>query len=75
MLVEIRPVPTKGDRKPWEGAEEYDFTRPKVYEVLYSSELGCNATGLTEEEAIEYGKRIGVDLSSRFDSEKPHPYW
>lgn len=75
MLVEVRPVPQVGQRKPWEGPEDRDFTRPVVLEVLYDPATGGYATGLTEDEQIEYEKKLGVDLSARFDPDKPHSYW
>lgn len=72
MLVEIRPLPIQKWHKK-KGKEA--FAQDKTVEVLYSEELGKLATGLTEEEAIEYGKKLGVDLSDRFNPDEPHPFW
>jgi len=72
MRVEVRPLPTKK----WHGKEGKDsFTRPKVIEALYDDSLKAYATGLTEEEAREYGRKLGVDLGNHFDPEEPHPTW
>lgn len=73
-IVEVRPVPQE-IRQPWDGPEDRDFTSPKVIEVLYDPRTGSYATGLTEEETEEYSKKLGVDLSSKFDPDKPHSYW
>lgn len=72
MLVEIRPLEVQRWHKK-KGKEA--FAQDKTVEVLYSEELGRLATGLTDEEAEKYGKRMGVDLSSLFNPEVPHPYW
>lgn len=72
MLVEVRPLP----QTKWHGKKDKEsFAQPKAIEVLYDSNTGKYATGLTEEEAIEYGKKLGVDLSSDYDTESPHPFW
>lgn len=72
MIVEIRPIETKK----WHGKEGKDsFAVPKVVEVLYDPEAGGYATGLTDEEAIEYGKKLGVDLGRTYDPTIAHPYW
>jgi len=71
-MVEIRPI----DSKKWHDKKgKESFTQPKVVEVLYDKSTGRYATGLTEEEAAEYGKRLGVDLSDNFSYDKPHPFW
>lgn len=71
-MVEIRPI----DSKKWHGKKgKESFTQPKVVEVLYDPATGKYATGLTDEEALEYGKRLGVNLSNDFSYDKPHPYW
>lgn len=72
MLVEVRPLP----EKKWHGKKgKESFAQPKNVEVLYEHSTGRYATGLTPEEANEYGKILGVDLSDRFDPNGPHPYW
>ena len=70
-LVEIRPLPVKK----WHGKEgKEDFTQPKAIEVLINEE-GKYATGLTDEEAVQYGKLLGVDLGNAVTPDIPHPYW
>lgn len=72
MLVEVRPLPVKK----WHGKKDKEsFSRPKDIEVLYDHKTGKYATGLTPEEANDYGKRMGVDLSDIFNANDPHPYW
>lgn len=72
MLVEVRPLEIQKWHKK-RGKE--NFSLPKTIEVLYSEEKGRLDTGLTEEEAQTYGKRMGVDLSDTFNPEIPHSYW
>lgn len=70
--VEIRPL----DIPKWHGKKGQEaFTQPHTIEALYDHNTGGYATGLTEEEAKKYGKKLGVDLSSTFNQEEPHPFW
>lgn len=70
--VEIRPL----DIPKWHGKTgEQSFTQPNTIEALYDHNTGGYATGLTEEEAEKYGKKLNVDLSNRFNQEEPHPFW
>lgn len=72
MLVEVKPLPAKK----WHGKEGQDsFSQPKTVEALYDSNTGRYATGLTDEEAEEYGKKMGVNLSSIYVAGQPHEYW
>lgn len=72
MIVEVRPLPIKR----WHGKDEKEsFTQPKTIEALYDSNTGKYATGLTEKEAEEYSKKLGVDLSDIFIPETPHSFW
>lgn len=72
MLVEVRPIP----EKTWHGKTGAEsFKQPYVTECLYDPALGAYATGLTEEERVKYEKLLGVDLSSTFSMNEPHPYW
>lgn len=71
-IVEVRPLPVKR----WHGKKGTEsFTQPKTVEVLYDPKLGAYATGLTEEEASIYGKKIGADLSDTYSLDNPHPFW
>lgn len=71
-LVEIRPL----DIPRWHGKEGKEaFTQPHTIEALYDHNLGGYATGLTEEEAEKYGKKLGVDLSNTFNQDSSHPFW
>ena len=73
MKVEVKPI--VGPKK-WHGKEgKESFSQPKSIEVLYDPETGGYATGLTPEQAKEYGQKLGFDLSDRFDPATPHPYW
>lgn len=72
MKVTVKPLP----KKTWHGKDgKESFTRPKKLEVLYSIEHGGYNTGLTEEETEIYSKKLGVNLSTIFNPEEPHPYW
>lgn len=72
MLVEVRPLQIKR----WHGKDgKESFTQPKTIEVLYDSNTGKLATGLSEEEAEKYGKILGIDLTDRFNPNEAHPYW
>ena len=51
------------------------FSLPKDIEVLYDEKTGAYATGLTPEEANEYSKLTGLNLSDTFNPNEPHPYW
>lgn len=69
--VEVRPL----EVKKWHGKKDKEnFSRPKAIEVLYDETTGRYATGLTKEEAAEYGEKLSVDLSDTFNGEA-HPYW
>jgi hypothetical protein len=72
MLVEVRPI----DRQKWHGKKGKEaFGQAQTIEVLYDSQTGQYATGLTPEDAEKYGKILGQDLSPIFDPNKPHPFW
>lgn len=73
MLVEVRPIETKR----WHGKKGAEsFTRPKKIQALVNSETMQYATGLTEKDIKELkDKGVQYDLSSHFDSRKPHPFW
>lgn len=72
MIVEVRPLEIQRWHKK-KGKEA--FSQDKTVEVLFSPELGKLATGLTDEEAQKYGEKMGVNLSSTFNPEVPHPFW
>lgn len=70
--VELRII----DKDKWHGKKGEDsFGRDAKCQVLVNPETNKYATGLTEEETIEYSKILGVDLSDKFDREEPHPTW
>lgn len=72
MQVLIKPVP----KTRWHGKEgKESFARPTSFSPLYSVESGGYATGLTEEETVEYSKKLGVNLSPVYQLEVPHEYW
>lgn len=72
MKVTVKPVPT--DK--WHGKSGKDsFAQPIGVEVLYDSETGGYATGLTDEETEVYSKKLGVNLDNRFNLEEPHSFW
>lgn len=73
MQVEVKPI----EGRKWHGKKgKESFTMPKVVEALYDAKTGRLATGLTEDEAKQYGKLLGgVDLSDVFSVEQPHPFW
>lgn len=72
MKVTVKPVPSEK----WHGKEgKESFAQPLALEVLYDPQTGAYATGLTEEEALKYGKLLGADLSDTYSVEEPHPYW
>jgi hypothetical protein len=70
--VEIKPLPLKK----WHGKKDKEsFAQTKTIEALYSNKLGGYQTGLTDEEAEVYGKKLGFNLNNLFDPEKEHPFW
>jgi len=72
MQVIIKPLPNKR----WHDKEGKDaFARPNSTEVLIDAEKGVYATGLTDEEAEEYGKKLGLNLSNTVSYTEGHPYW
>ncbi len=72
MKIVVKPIP----RKRWHGKEgKESFSRPLSLEVLLDTSTGAYATGLTPSEAEEYSKKLGVDLSSTYYPDKPHPFW
>lgn len=71
-IVEVRPLPTEKWHKKT-GKES--FSQPKGSQVLYDPRIGKYATGLTEQEAQEWGKELGMDLSDRFNPNEEHPTW
>lgn len=73
MQVIIKPIP---EQSKWHGKTGKDsFARPHGLEVLLDSATGKYATGLTEEETIEYQIKTGLDLSNTYKHGEPHPYW
>lgn len=71
-LIEVRPI----EKIKWhKKTKEESFARPITIEVLYNPKTGKYATGLTKEEEEEFGKRLGVNLSSDFTESEPHPYY
>lgn len=72
MQVEIRPLP----EKKWHGKTGKDsFAQPKTVQALVDGKSFKYVTGLTEEEAENYGKKLGVSLSDTFTPDTPHPFW
>lgn len=72
MKVEVRPL----DIPRWHGKKgKESFAQAHVIEALYDNEIGGYATGLTEEEAQEYGKKLGQNLSNVYDQNGPHEFW
>lgn len=70
--IEVRPLP----HKTWHGKTgKESFKQAIVIEALYDNQTGGYATGLTDKEAQEYGKKIGVSLSSVFNLDEPHPFY
>lgn len=72
MIIEVKPI----ERNTWHKKKGKEaFAQSKKIEVLYDSTTGKLATGLTEEEAKEYGAKLGLDLSDTYVPEQAHPYW
>lgn len=72
MKVEVRPL----NIPRWHGKKGKEaFTQAHTIEALYDHSIGGYATGLTEEEANKYGKKLGQDLSNVYDQNGPHPFW
>lgn len=73
MLVEVRPI----ESKRWHGKKgQESFTRPKKIQALVDTEKMQYATGLSAEDiAMLEKKGVKYDLSSHFDSERPHEFW
>lgn len=72
MNVEIRPLPIKK----WHGKKDGEsFAQPKSIEALYDDTIGGLATGLTKEEEVEYGKKLGMNIDNSFNPEVAHPFW
>lgn len=72
MIVQIKPVYSdKWHQK--KGNES--FARPKSIQALVDPDSMTYATGLTEDEEKEYGKKLKVDLSKQFNLEEAHPFW
>lgn len=72
MRVEVKPI----DKDKWHGKKgKESFAQPKAVEVLYDFAAGKYASGLTEEEEIEYGKKLGVNLTSVWNLNIDHPYY
>lgn len=71
-IVEVRPI----QKEKWHKKEGKEaFTQPKGSQVLYDPKTGKYATGLTEQEAAEWGKELGIDLSDKFNPNEEHPTW
>jgi ribosomal protein L14 len=71
-LVRIKPL----DRDKWHKKKgKESFTQPTVIEALIGKESQVYETGLTEEEQVIYGKKLGgVNLSTNFTGEA-HPFY
>jgi hypothetical protein len=71
-IVKIKPI----EREKWHGKKGNEsFTRPTTIRALVNVDSMTYATGLTEEEAKEYGEKLKIDLSNQFNLEEPHPFW
>lgn len=71
-IVEVRPLPTEK----WHGKKGREaFSQAKTIQVLYNHKTGKYDTGLTEQEAEEWGRELGIDLSDRFVPDQEHPFW
>jgi hypothetical protein len=73
MLVEVRPI----ESKRWHGKKgQESFTRPKKIQALVNTETMQYSTGLSDEDIKMLSEKgVRYDLSSHFDSEKPHDFW
>lgn len=71
-IVEVRPLPIEKWHKKT-GKEA--FARPRGSQVLYDPRTGKYATGLTDEEAAEWGKELGMNLDNKFNPNEEHPTW
>ena len=59
-IVKIKPI----EREKWHGKKGNEsFTRPTTIRALVNVDSMTYATGLTEEEAKEYGEKLKIDLS------------
>lgn len=71
-LVKIKPLPVKK----WHNKVNNEaFGQARVIEALYDPIKGELATGLTDEEAAEYGKRLNANLTNIINPEEPHPFY
>lgn len=71
-LVSVKPI----EEAKWHGKSgKENFSRPKTYEVLYDEATGKYATGLTEDERLEFEAKMGVNLSDIYVQDQAHPYW
>ena len=72
MKVEIKPL----EIKKWHGKKDKEsFAQAKTIEVLYNPDTGKYDTGLTEKEAEELGKKLGLNLNDVYIPEQAHEYW
>ena len=70
--VEIRPLPIPK----WHGKQgKESFARPTKIRALVNTTKNEYDTGLTPQEAKEYGKLLQQDLSCVFKADIPHPFW
>lgn len=72
MKIEVRPI----ESKRWHGKKgKESFTRPKKIQALVDGDSLTYATGLSPEEAEEYGRKLKKDLSNVFDPDSTHEFW
>lgn len=71
-IVQVKPI----EKVKWHGKTgEDDFTRPKKGQIAMDRDTGRWKTGLTEEEIIEYGKKLNLNLSDAYDPEDTDSFW
>lgn len=71
-IIYVKPIETQR----WhQKAGQESFTRTKIIQALVDPRTMTYKTGLTKEEAEEYGEKLKVDLSNNFNIDQPHPFW
>lgn len=70
-MIEVRPIKTEGNV--WELSEDQNFKRP--ISLLAGVENGKYRVDISEERLAELTKMTGLDLTTKYNPQQPHPFY
>lgn len=70
-MIEVRPIKTEGNV--WELSEDSNFKRP--ISLFAGVENGKYKVDISEERIEELSKATGLELSTKYNPQQPHPFY